>query len=335
MRGRILLLLIVGSCACGGGGGGTALQPIAPQPQPPPPPPGWVLAGAVVDTLSGAGISGATLTFSGRPAITTSADGGWELTGTGTVNARLPVTIEAPGYVARQTGVSWTPAGRRDIRLDLIADRAPFALSFYRELVRNGFERPDALEPVRRWTKPPNFYVNTHNPRTGQPLAPSEVALIQDVIRDTIPQLTGGQFAAGTIEIGPTSRELRPDFINVNFVYEPSAEFCGRAVVGANPGEITINYERCRGACGQFTPDTVAHEIGHAMGYWHTAATGIMYRTISSRCSNTRFSPDELLHARVAYARPPGNRDTDVDPDAYSALEIGTHRVIVCRRERP
>ena len=68
------------------------------------------------------------------------------------------------------------------------------------------------------------------------------------------------------------------------------------------------------------------------MGHRHTRGTGIMSPNRIRRCTNAVFSPDELLHARVSYARPPGNRDTDVDPDSYSALEIGTSPVIICRR---
>lgn len=83
------------------------------------------------------------------------------------------VAVDAMGYLTRQTGVTWTSAGRADIRLDLIPDRAPFALTYFRQFVRNGFEKPDALEPIRHWTRTENFYVNTHNPRSGRPLAPS------------------------------------------------------------------------------------------------------------------------------------------------------------------
>jgi hypothetical protein len=52
-----------------------------------------------VDAISGAAISGATLTFATvNQTQTTGADGGWTLTGTATAAARQSVTVAASGY---------------------------------------------------------------------------------------------------------------------------------------------------------------------------------------------------------------------------------------------
>jgi hypothetical protein len=322
--GLSLLLIVLVAC------GGSDSAPGAPSPQPQRPGE-WRLSGTVVDTLSGEAVSGATLSFSGGASIAATGNGAWMLEGTGT-SSNPTVTVAAPGYVTRETTVRWSSGGRADVRLDLIADRSPFTLTFFRQFVRNGFEEPDSLKAIRRWTRAPNFYVDARNPQTQQPLTSSEVASIQNAIRQAVPQVTGGQFEAGTIEIATQSRARRADYVNVVFVHEPDGDYCGQALVGANPGEITMNYDLCRSTCGAFSPETLAHEVGHAMGFWHTNGPGIMHPDRIRRCSNLQFSDTERLHARVAYARPPGNTDTDRDPATFAAADTGGETRIVCRR---
>ncbi len=179
----------------GCGGSSTAPTPSPPQP---PPPQSWVLAGTVSDAVSGAPVPGASLSFTTiNQTITGSTDGNWSVTGTGTASTRQAVSVTAPGYVTYQTGVRWDQGGRTNIGLLLIPDRSPFSLSYFREFTRNGMEDPSALRPILRWTTTPNFYVNTFNPKTGQPLDPSEVGLVVQAIRSAVPQLTGGLYSAG------------------------------------------------------------------------------------------------------------------------------------------
>lgn len=318
-------------CACGGGETGSR-RPPSPT-APPPEPLRWTVAGSIVDTISRNPVPEVTLTFSGHSPITATHEGIWELSGGLPIVSRTAVTLEAGGYVRRETAVTWTSAGRQGVELDLIADKAPFALGSYRELVRNGFEEPEELEAIRRWTRSPDFYVHAVNPKTGQPLLAREIESIEHVIRESVPQLTGGRFGAGAIEIGSSARDPRVGVINVKFVYEPEGDNCGEAFVGANPGEITINYERCPDACGAFAPEILAHEVGHAMGFWHTRSMGgIMNTSRVRRCANVQFSDAERLHARVAYSRPNGNTDPDVDPPSFVSIESGDAPLIVCRR---
>jgi hypothetical protein len=332
MRFLCSLFAVAALSACGG----SPTRPNTAQPPQQLPPAGWTVSGSLVDTLSGVGIGGATMTFADRPPVTTSPVGLWTLQGTGIVSsARMSVSITAPGYLGRESAVLWNTAGRNDVRLDLIEEAAPFTLGYYRELVRNGLETPETLEPLRRWTTTPSFYIDITNPKSGGTLTPSEVDLIQQVIRDTVPQLTGGLLVAGAIEIGTTRQPERVGFIDVIFVHEPEGDYCGKAFVGRNPGLITMNFDRCRTSCGAFSPETLAHEIGHAMGFYHTSRNDIMNTaTRVRRCPNTLFSEDERYHARLAYKRPRGSLDIDRDPSSFSAIqagEAGNAPLVICR----
>jgi hypothetical protein len=95
----------------------------------------------------------------------------------------------------------WTAAA---VSIDVIARQPPFSFTIFRELARNAFEEPASLEPIRRWTMSPSFYIRTVKigEHGGSTVDPRHIIEIGNTARDVVRMFTGGRLRAAVVRPG-------------------------------------------------------------------------------------------------------------------------------------
>ncbi|MBY0497303.1 MAG: hypothetical protein K2Y23_24110 [Cyanobacteria bacterium] len=180
-----------------------------------------------------------------------------------------------------------------------------FDPNFYRAFLQNGFEAPDHLETIKILQAPLRIYLKTLDD-TGRAVDAATLDSTERVLIDSARIWSGGTFGLTEVARGTATREKVSGWLTVKWASAPSGDRCGRSTIGVDGGYIELNAS---GACSCGTasiiyPRLVRHELGHAMGYYHTdSPSDVMYgNTISSEACDLLPSDRERRHAQIAHS---------------------------------
>jgi len=212
------------------------------------------------------------------------------------------------------------------VSLDAIALGGGFDLEFYRKFVRNSFDTPNAIQPLRRLTHAPLVYVRTVDD-TGQPIDAVTLRTTIDAVWSIGSMWTGGAFGIADVPRGTEDHAGEAGWLTIRWTNLSADNHCGLADIGQDGGVIQLSRETIGCGCNgsKMRPRTVRHELGHAFGFWHTGDVNDLMVGASSQCDQFP-SGRELYHAAIAYRRPAGNADPDIDP--AGAVNLAPGRIV-------
>lgn len=192
-----------------------------------------------------------------------------------------------------------TPSPIVTVQSSACPDATPgVEIGFYRQIGCNAFDGP--LQPVRRWMVAPKVYLRTVDD-AGAAVDAVTLDTVQNAMIESAKAFTGNHFGLEGVLRGTDTRAGVSGWITVTWP-ATAQSFCGRSDVGRDGGTIELNNKTpgcgCNGALT--SPRAARHELGHALGYWHTDnAADLMTNLGATKPCDQQLSAREL--AAVAY----------------------------------
>jgi hypothetical protein len=192
------------------------------------------------------------------------------------------------------------------IDVDQSMSAPDFEPGFFRAFLQNGFEAPDHLEPIRTLKGPLRIYLRSQDD-SGRGIDNSTLESTARILSESAVIWSGDTFGVIEVARGTGTREKVAGWITVKWRRSDERERCGRSTVGVDGGYIEFNLSpSCSCTTTGPYPRLVRHELGHAMGYYHTdSGNDVMYgQPITADACDLLPSDRERRHARLAYGAP-------------------------------
>ena len=313
------LSALVVATACGG----SSTSPSPAGPVVPAPPSNVTFSGHLTATNGGGPLTGVSVDLGGIE-TTTAADGAFSCQFQPGTTSRLSFSSDT--IVPRS--LVFSVSQPRTVDADAIALSNGFDLAYYRRLIRNNYDAPGTMQPLWRWTTTPSIYLKTVD-EAGQPILTAFLDQVEAIVKDVIPRWTSGVLGRPVVERGADTREGVSGWITIKFPGVGATDRCGRAQVAVDGGWVELEYhvpDTSTGGCRVpgyiVAPRTIRHEVGHALGFYHTGdSSDLMYGGIwQVSQADAQPTPHEVQAAAIAYHRTVGNVDPDSDPSAVVNL---------------
>jgi hypothetical protein len=172
---------------------------------------------------------------------------------------------------------------------------------------------------LRRQQRPPLFYIQTVD-TTGAAIDPRTLDATAAALINTTPIWNGGMGIEG-LTFGreapapppcPLCAPLPEQAHKIAVVWDATTTTsgqCARSDVGGNVITVYLRTPGCTPCLGlAVSPVVIKHELGHAMGFWHTDSASDVMGTGGTNTCDLTPSPREVFHAQVAYTMPVGSQ---------------------------